>query len=102
MSVQKIAAIVGILLAVVAAFVEVPYAGVLLAIAGIVVALEIGADIQVRVIVSALAMHAFAGAFDSLPTVGHYLTGILGNIGTVLAGAALLIILRNIFNRLKS
>jgi hypothetical protein len=101
MNIYKIVGIIGLLLAIVAACAKIPYAMELLAIAGVIVALNIGAEDNVRVIVSAIAMPVIAGLFNELPTVGHYVTSILTNIGYVLGGAALLIILRNIFSRIK-
>ena len=38
---------------------------------------------------------------DEIPGVGPHITVIIGDIGVVAAGAALLIIVRNIFDRLK-
>ena len=102
MNTYKIVGIIGLLIAIAAAFVKIPYAMELLAIAGIIVALDIGAEDNVRVIVSAIAMPIVAGLFNGLPTAGSYVTSILTNIGYILGGAALLIILRNIFNRLNA
>ena len=102
MNTYKIVGIIGLLIAIAAAFVKIPYAMELLAIAGIIVALDIGAEDNVRVIVSAIAIPIVAGLFNGLPTAGSYVTSILTNIGYILGGAALLIILRNIFNRLKA
>ena len=102
MNIYKIVGIVGLLIAIAAAFVTIPYAMVLLAIAGVIVALNIGAEDNVRVIVSAIAMPVIAGLFNELPAVGPHVTAILTNIGYILGGAALLIILRNIVNRLKA
>lgn len=102
MNIYKIVGIIGLLLAIAAAFVGIPYAMELLAIAGVIVALSIAAEDNVRVIVSAIAMPIVAGLFNGLPAVGAHLTAILTNIGYILGGAALLIILRNIVNRLKA
>lgn len=102
MNIYKIVGIIGLLLAVVAAFVKIPYAMVLLAVAGVIVALDIATEDSVRVIVSAIAMPVVAGLFNELPTVGGHITSILTNIGYVIGGAALLIILRNAVNRMKA
>jgi hypothetical protein len=55
----------------------------------------------VRVIVSALALHTVASTFNGIPGAGGSITAILGNFGTLAAGAALLIIVRNMYERLK-
>ena len=51
-------------------------------------------------IASAIALHLVANAFDTIPTVGPTLTSIIGAIGSMVAGAAVLIILRNTYNRM--
>lgn len=102
MNIYKIAGIIGLLIAVVAAFVKIPYAMELMAIAGIIVALNIAAEDNVRVIVSAIAIPVVAGLFDGLPAIGTHVTSILTNLGYVIGGAALLIILRNVANRVKA
>jgi hypothetical protein len=100
MNIYKIVGILGLLIAIVAAFMKVPYAMELLAIAGIIVALGIAVEDSVRVIVSAIALPIIADLFNGLPSIGNYVTSILTNIGYLVGGAALLIILRNIYNRL--
>jgi len=102
MNIYKIAGIIGLLIAVVAAFVRIPYAMELMAIAGIIVALNIAAEDNVRVIVSAIAIPVVAGLFNGLPAIGTHVTSILTNLGYVIGGAALLIILRNVANRVKA
>ncbi len=102
MSVLKIVYAVGLLLAVVAAFVNVPYAAVVLALCGVVASFAVVPEHHVRVIVTALALHFLGNTLDGLPAVGVYVTLILGNLGTVVAGAALQIMVRNIILRLKN
>lgn len=102
MNIYKIVGIVGLLIAIAAAFVKIPYAMELMAIAGVIVALNIGAEDNVRVIVSAIAMPVVAGLFNELPGVGPHVTTILADVGYVIGGAALLIILRNVINRIMA
>ena len=101
MNVTKIIGLLGVLLAIVAAFVNVPYAAPILAIAGVVVGLSVAGEHHVRVIVSAMALLALASTFNGIPGVGPSITAILGNFGILAAGAALLIIVRNMYERLK-
>ncbi len=101
MNLYKIVGWIGLALAFVTAFVTVPYAGPLMVIAGAVVGLSIAGEHHVRVIVSALALHMIADAFNGLPGVGAAVTHILSNFGTLAAGAALLIIVRNMWERFK-
>jgi len=49
MHAPRIQEVIGLLIAIVAAFVKIPYAVVLMAIAGIIVALNIGAEDNLRV-----------------------------------------------------
>ena len=102
MNTYKIVGIIGLLIAIAAAFVKIPYAMELMAIAGVIVAFGIGAEDNVRVIASAIAMPVVAGLFNGLPAVGAHVTAILTNVGYVIGGAALLIILRNVVNRVKA
>lgn len=102
MSVLKIVYAVGLLLAVVAAFVSVPYAAVVLALCGVVASFAVLPEHHVRVIVTALALHFLGNTFDGIPGVGGPVTAILGNLGFVVAGASLQIIVRNIVMRLKN
>jgi hypothetical protein len=99
-TVHKIVYALGLLLAIVAAFMNVPYAATLLAVLGAIAAFSIIADHHVRVIVSALVLHTAAASFDGIPAVGTHLTSIIGNLAILASGAALMIVLRNMYNRL--
>jgi hypothetical protein len=98
----KIVGLVGVVLAVVAAFVAIPYTPLALAVIGVVVGWNIAGEHHVRVIASAIALHMVSGAFDTLPVAGPMLTAILGNFGSMVAGATLLIIVRNMYVRFKA
>jgi hypothetical protein len=101
MNVQKILGLLGLAVAIVGAFVVIPYAALVLLVLGLVIGWSIAPEHHVRVIVSALALYAFAGAFTAVPTVGVYLQAIVTGIGQLAAGAALTIILVNVYNRFK-
>src|SRR5271169_5529516 len=100
MNIYKIAGWVGVAIAIVSLFVTVPYGAPLMAIAGAVVGYSVAAEHNVRVIVSAVAFGALAHTFDGIPAVGIYIGAFIANVGVVVAGAAILIILRNMINRL--
>jgi hypothetical protein len=100
-NIYKIAGLIGVVLAVVAAFVAIPYAGGALAVLGVIVGWAIATEDSVRVIVSAIALAALSGTFGGIPVAGPSLTAIIANIGAMVAGAALLIILRNVYGRIK-
>lgn len=101
MSATKIAGLIGLLLAVVAAFVDVPYAGAALVLIGAFVGWAIAAEDHVRVIVSAVALAGLSGVLREIPQAGDYLASIYGNVSQVTAGAALMIISCNIYRRFK-
>lgn len=102
MSFQKILGLVGLAVAIVGAFVAIPYAALILLVIGLIIGYGIAGADHVRVIVSALALSAFAGHFGAVPSdVGTYLVAIVSNVGALAAGAALAIILVNIVNRFK-
>ena len=101
MSVQKIILLVALLIAVVGAFTAIPYASPLLAVLGLVAGFWIVPEEHVRVIVSAVALKVIGDAFGAIPQAGGYLTSIIGNIALLAAGAALMIIFRNIYARVK-
>ena len=101
MGVQKIVGLVAVALAVVAAFVAIPYAGPILAILGLVMGFSMVAEEHVRVLVSALVLTALAGTFGGIPQAGPYVTAIISNVAAIAAGAALMIVFRNIYARIK-
>jgi hypothetical protein len=101
MSLAKIVFLVGLLLAIIAAFAMIPYAPLLLAVLGLIGGFWVVPEEHVRVIVSALALKYLAETFGTVPQVGVHITAIIANIGMIAAGAALMIIFRNIYGRVK-
>ncbi len=99
MSIERIASILAILVAVVAAFVAFPFSGALMAVLGLVAGWFIAQQDHVRVIASAVLLATSAGALGAIPAVGEYLTAILTNVGAVIAAAAVMCILRNVYAR---
>jgi hypothetical protein len=101
MNLQKILGLLGVVLAIVGAFVAIPYAGAILLILGLVVGTSVLAEHHVRVMVSALVLTGLSNLFAAIPGVGDYLATIFTNIGVLAAGAAFMIILRNLYARFK-
>lgn len=97
----KIVGWVAIAIAIIGAFVEIPYAGLLLILLGLAAGFAIAAEDHVRVLVSALVLTSLAGVLMNIPEIGTYLTSIFSAVGTFAAGAALMIITRNIWRRYK-
>ena len=102
MKIQKIIGLVALAFAVVAAFVNVPYAAAILAILGIPIGLATSGDAHVRVLVSALVLNLLGHAFDAIPAVGLYVGSIIANVGIFVAGGALAIVFKNIYARIRS
>ena len=90
-----------IAIAVLSAFMEVPYAGALLVVLGLVAGVSVAAEDHVRVLVTALVLASLSGALANIPEVGMYLAKIFSAGGTFVAGAALTIISRNVWKRFK-
>lgn len=88
-------------IAIVGAFIEIPYAALILVLLGLVAGFAMATEDSVRVIVTALALAGLSGVFMNIPEVGTYLTQIFSAAGTFAAGAALMMITRNVWNRYK-
>jgi hypothetical protein len=101
MNATKIVGLIGLLVAIVGAFVSIPYAAAILVIIGLVTGTGIAAADHVRVIVSAIALATLSGALTPIPGIGPYLAAIFTNISMLTAGAALIIISMNIYRRFK-
>lgn len=88
-------------ISIVGAFVEIPYAALILVLLGLVAGFAMATEDSVRVIVTALALASLSGVFMNIPEVGTYLTKIFSAAGIFAAGAALMMITRNVWNRYK-
>ena len=101
MNALKIIRIVALALAVIAAFVTIPY----VALAFIVLGLAIGfmgvtEDRRVLFLVMAGVLAMVANTFDPVPAIGTYLTAILTNASAVLNAGAVAVILMIIKERI--
>ena len=100
MSPVKIGTWLAVAISIIAAFVQVPYAALLLVILGLVAGSQWSSDDSVRVIVTAMFLVTVT-ALDAVPQIGTQLGAILGNVGQVAAGASIALISRNIWARLS-
>lgn len=98
-TVDKVGGALGIVVAIVGAFVTIPYAALILLVLGLIAGWGYSSDTHVRVIVTAIALPVMGGAFNAIPAVGGFIVAIVTNIGAVAVGAALCIILMNIYRR---
>ena len=100
MSPLKIATWLALAISVIAAFVMIPYAALMLVVLGLAAGSQWSRDDSVRVIVTAMFLVGVT-ALDAVPQVGTQLGAILGNVGQVAAGASIALIARNIWERLS-
>jgi len=101
MTVPKIVGWIALAVAIVGAFVHIPYAAAILVVAGLIVGCFIAAEDHVRVIVTALALTALSGTLSAIPAVGSYAATILTSFGVFVSGGALMIIILNVWRRFK-
>ena len=101
MKFMNIVGLIAVGLAIAGAFVTIPSLGAVLVILGLIAGFVIDGPDHVRIIVSALALTALAGVLNAIPSVGGYLTSNVSNFGVILSGAAIMIILRNIYARVR-
>ena len=101
MGVDKIIKLVGVLVAVVGAFVAIPFGGAAVAVLGIAGAWFIADEDRSRFLIAAVALGVAHDALNAIPAVGPYIGTALGGLsGLFLAGAAAVIVLGTV-DRLK-
>lgn len=101
MAIDKIVGLIGIAVAILSAFVAIPHVFLILVIAGVIVGFWVASSDHVRLIVTALALLVFAGNFTPGPYLGKYVMAILASGGHMAMGAALMAILRNLYDRYR-
>ena len=88
-------------LVVVGAFVTIPNLTAILVVLGLISGFSIDGADHVRVIVVAIALATRSGTLGSIPAVGVHLANIVASVGVLAAGAAIMVILRNVYARFK-
>jgi|HubBroStandDraft_1064217.scaffolds.fasta_scaffold326718_2 hypothetical protein len=101
MAIDKILGLIGIAVAILSAFVGIPHVFLILVIVGLIVGFWVPSSDHVRLIVTALALVIFAGNFTLAPYVGKYIVAILTSGGHMAMGAALMAILRNLYEHFR-
>lgn len=101
MDVGKIVRLVAVLVAIVAAFVELPEEAAVIAVLGVVGGYFIEEERATNFLVMVLALALVQGALGPIWTIGDYLTAILGSISTLVNAAACTVIVMGIYRRLK-
>ena len=101
MGVDKIVKLVGVIVAVVVAFVPFDYSAAIVALLGIAGGWFIAEDDRSRFLIAAVALGVAQGGLNAIPAVGEYITTALGGLSTLfMAGAATVIVLGTV-DRLK-
>ena len=101
MDTAKIVRIVGLVVAIAAAFVTIPYIGLIIVVVGIALGyLAVTEDHRLLFLVIAVALAQVAGAFGEIPAVGTYITDIMTNVSSIVNAAALTVILMVVRDRL--
>ncbi len=101
MSTAKIVWIVGVLAAIVFAFVSFEMAGLVIAILGLAGGFFVDKDHRLGLLAAAIFLAGGAGALNAIPTAGPILTDILTSYSGLLAAASVMAIARTTFDRLK-
>lgn len=103
MGVGHIIKLVAVVVAIVAGlWADMPYAGMAIAVLGVVGGYFIDAEDRVRVLVVAIALGAgVAAGADAIPTLGPIITGVMGSLGSLYAAASVTCILMTLYEKLK-
>ena len=101
MGVDKIVKLVGVIFAIVAAFVTIPQSAAIVALLGIAGGYFIEADDRQRMLVAAIALNFAHGALGAIWGVGEYLTTALAGLNGLFLAAAVTCIILGTVDRLK-
>ena len=97
-----VARLVGVVLAIVAAFVAIPNAAAALLILGAVAAIGNDMERNVKITIAAIFLILGAKALEAIPAVGVPLAAIFANLGTALTGAGAMGITLMIITRIRN
>lgn len=80
---------VGVLVVVLAAFVEIPYGAAIIAVLGLAIGVQRDSSDLTRTFIIAIGLSITAGALDAIPAVGGYITAIMGGAAALAAASSL-------------
>jgi hypothetical protein len=101
MDLSKIIRLVALLIAIVAAFVNLPEEAAIVALAGLVGGYFIEDEHASRFLIATLALAMVNGALQPIWGIGPYISMILGSISTLFNAGACTVVVMGIVNRLK-
>ena len=99
--VAMIARLIAVLVAVVGAFVSIPFAATILLVLGALASTAVEEDQRPALMLATLVLVGVSGGVSVIPVVGVPLAAILANLGLAYLGVAIAIILTALVNRLK-
>lgn len=103
MDAMRIVLIVGLALALIAAFVTVPYGAFALIVLGLALGLlGIGDADRLLFLMLAVALAMVAGSLEAVPDIGAFLTAILENVSVFISAAAIVVIGKILATRVAS
>lgn len=90
-------------LAIIGAFVAIPYAALILVVLGLIMGfIGVAEDRRIGYFLVALVLATMGGALAPIPVAGDYLTTILGGISTAVSAGAIAVVLTIIYERFKA
>ncbi len=95
----KIVRILATAVAVIAAFVTIPYAALIMAILGLGVGYFVETERRTLYLVTVIALSVAAGGLGAIPAAGDYITAIMGNVSSILNAGALVVIGTGIYEK---
>lgn len=101
MGVDKIVKLVGVVVAIVVAFVSIPYSAAIVALLGIAGGWFIAAEDRNRFLIAAIALSMFSGGLGAIPAVGGYISTALSGVVALFAAGAATVIVLGVVERLK-
>ena len=101
MDASNIIRLVAVLVAVLAAFVDIPSSAAVIAVLGLVGGYYVEEDRATAFLVTALALGVVHGAVGDVWVIGPHISAILGSLSSLLNAAACTVIALGIYNRVK-
>ena len=101
MGVDKIVKLVGVIFAIVAAFVAIPESAAIIAILGIAGGWFIAEEDRNRFLVAAIALNLSYGALGAIWGIGGFITTALGGVNSLFLAGAVTVIVLGVAERLK-
>ena len=101
MGVDKIVKLVGVVVAIIAAFVSIPQSDLIVALLGIAGACLIAEDDRSRFLIAAVALNFAQGGLNGINEIGPHITTALGGLNGLFLAAAAAVIVLGAVDRLK-